>query len=80
MKSLTCDTFNKNCCTPEKGMCFKDQRGLDEKSWMAAAEKLSYLAYEDQCSPANPRIPMVKDMQEILEKSWTGEVISYKGR
>jgi acetaldehyde dehydrogenase/alcohol dehydrogenase len=61
-------------------MCFKDQRGLDEKTWMAAAEKLSYLAYEDQCSPANPRIPMVKDMQEILEKSWTGEVISYKGR
>ena len=24
------------------------------------------LAYEDQCSPANPRLPMVADMEEIL--------------
>lgn len=51
---------------------------LNENAWMDAVEKLSYLAYEDQCSPANPRIPMVKDMQEILRKAWTGEVITYK--
>lgn len=47
-------------------------QGLDEKAWMNAAEKLSYLAYEDQCSPANPRIPMVKDMEEIIKKSFNG--------
>ncbi|MBQ1385220.1 MAG: bifunctional acetaldehyde-CoA/alcohol dehydrogenase [Erysipelotrichales bacterium] len=58
-------------------MTFKDQ-GMDREKWMAASEKLSYLAYEDQCSPANPRVPMVKDMQEIIEKSYDGEVISYK--
>ena len=23
-------------------------------------------AYEDQCTPANPRMPIVKDMEEIL--------------
>ncbi|MCR5794665.1 MAG: bifunctional acetaldehyde-CoA/alcohol dehydrogenase [Solobacterium sp.] len=51
---------------------------LDEEKWMAAAEKLSYLAYEDQCSPANPRVPMVRDMEEILRKAWSGEVIRYK--
>ena len=60
-------------------MTFEAQ-GMDRETWMAAAEKLSYLAYEDQCSPANPRVPMVKDMQEIIEKSFDGEVISYKDR
>ena len=60
------------------GMNFSCLDYLNEKDWMGAVEKLSYLAYEDQCSPANPRIPMVADMQEILRKSWTGEVITYK--
>ena len=27
-------------------------------------------AYEDQCSPANPRMPMVKDMEEILRVTY----------
>ena len=53
---------------------------LNEEDWMNAVEKLSYLAYEDQCSPANPRVPMVRDMQEILKNAWTGEVIHYKHR
>ena len=53
---------------------------LNETDWFNAVEKLSYLAYEDQCSPANPRVPMVADMQEILKKSWSGEVIEYVHR
>ena len=43
-----------------------ESQGLDREAWMNATEKLSYLAYEDQCSPANPRVPMVADMQKIL--------------
>lgn len=31
-----------------------------------------YLAYEDQCSPANPRLPMVDHMQEIIEDAYYG--------
>ncbi len=61
-------------------MNFSSLDYLNEKDWFNAVEKLSYLAYEDQCSPANPRVPMVKDMQEILKKSWSGEVIEYKHR
>ncbi len=41
-------------------------QGLDRDIYMANVVKLSYLAYEDQCSPANPRVPMVEDMQKIL--------------
>ncbi|NLC97447.1 MAG: bifunctional acetaldehyde-CoA/alcohol dehydrogenase [Erysipelotrichaceae bacterium] len=52
-------------------MSFKAQ-GIDEKAWMDNTEKLAYLAYEDQCSPANPRIPMVNDIKEILTKAYKG--------
>lgn len=53
-------------------MNFKDQ-GIDEKEWLGAVEKLAYLAYEDQCSPANPRVPMVNDIKEILTKAYYGK-------
>ena len=52
-------------------MSFKDQ-GLDEKTYMDNLDKIAYLAYEDQCSPANPRVPMVEEMKEILVKAYNG--------
>ncbi len=53
-------------------MNFKSQN-LDESTYMNALEKLAYLAYEDQCSPANPRVPMVADMMEIMKKAYDTE-------
>ena len=53
-------------------MSFKEQ-GLDEKAFMEARRELAMMAYEDQCSPANPRLPMVADMEEILTKAYYGE-------
>ncbi|MDO5639755.1 MAG: bifunctional acetaldehyde-CoA/alcohol dehydrogenase [Neisseria sp.] len=53
-------------------MSFKEQ-GIDEQAFMAARRELALLAYEDQCSPANPRLPMVADMEEILTKAYYGE-------
>lgn len=52
-------------------MSFKEQ-GLDEKTYMDNLDKIAYLAYEDQCSPANPRVPMVEEMKEILVKAYNG--------
>ena len=57
-------------------MSFKEQ-GLDAKAWDAAKEKIAYLAYEDQCSPANPRVPMVTDMIDILRASYEGDTSYY---
>lgn len=53
-------------------MNFKSQ-GLDEKEYLAAVDKLAYLAYEDQCSPANPRVPLVEDMKQILKDAFYTE-------
>ena len=33
---------------------------------MDAVHRMAMNAYEDQCSPANPRMPVVKDMEKIL--------------
>ena len=55
-------------------MSFKEQ-GIEEKEFMAEVETIAYQAYEDQCSPANPRIPMVEDLQKILRRSYYGEAL-----
>ena len=52
-------------------MNFKAQ-GIDEKEWKKHSRELAFLAYEDQCSPANPRLPMVDHMQEIIEDAYYG--------
>ena len=57
-------------------MSFKEQ-GIDAKQWESTLEKIAYLAYEDQCSPANPRVPMVSDMVEILRASYDGDTSYY---
>ena len=52
-------------------MNLKDQ-GIDEKEFNNQIEEIAYLAYEDQCSPANPRLPLVTEMIEILKQSYKG--------
>ena len=44
----------------------------DEELWNSKLEKLAYLAYEDQCTPANPREPLVADMIQILKDAYKG--------
>lgn len=46
--------------------------GIAEEDWNAELERMAVLAYEDQCSPANPRVPLVEDMKEILRKAYKG--------
>ena len=52
-------------------MNFKAQ-GVNHKEWLATIHEIAMLAYEDQCSPANPRLPMVADMEEILADAYFG--------
>ena len=43
-----------------------------KKLGKTACMKIALLAYEDQCSPANPRLPMVADMEEIMADAYYG--------
>ena len=47
--------------------------GMSEKEWNDKIDRIAVLAYEDQCSPCNPRVPLVEDMKVILKKAYKGE-------
>lgn len=49
------------------------EQNIDEQEFLAARRELALLAYEDQCSPANPRLAMVEDMEEIMTKAYYGD-------
>ena len=52
-------------------MSFKDH-GVDYEAFKAELRQLSLDAYEDQCTPANPRLALLKDLEGIMEAAWFG--------
>ena len=47
--------------------------GVDEKEFMAKVDRLAEMAFEDQCTTANPRLPLVSEIKEILIQAYYGE-------
>ncbi|MEE3309469.1 bifunctional acetaldehyde-CoA/alcohol dehydrogenase [Sharpea azabuensis] len=45
-------------------------QGIGEAEWKESIHRMAMNAYEDQCTPANPRMPMVKDMERIFTESY----------
>lgn len=41
-------------------------QGITKEAWEESVHRMAMNAYEDQCTPANPRMPMVHDMENIL--------------
>ncbi|MBB4742756.1 acetaldehyde dehydrogenase/alcohol dehydrogenase [Actinoplanes octamycinicus] len=46
--------------------------GVDEQAFLAALPQQALNAYEDQCAPANPRMPMLADMQQLMRAAYYG--------
>ncbi|WP_431992772.1 bifunctional acetaldehyde-CoA/alcohol dehydrogenase [Streptomyces albogriseolus] len=46
--------------------------GIDERTFLDALPQQALNAYEDQCAPANPRMPMLDDMQAIMRAAYRG--------
>ncbi|MFJ7068265.1 bifunctional acetaldehyde-CoA/alcohol dehydrogenase [Streptomyces sp. NPDC101115] len=44
--------------------------GIDETAFITALPEQALNAYEDQCAPANPRMPMLDDMEEIMRAAY----------
>jgi acetaldehyde dehydrogenase/alcohol dehydrogenase len=44
--------------------------GVDKKQFMAKVSELADRAFEDQCTTANPRMPLVKELEEIYVKAF----------
>ena len=47
--------------------------GIDEKLFMQKLETLSEHAHEDQCTTANPRYPLISEIEELYKKAYYGK-------
>ena len=46
--------------------------GVDEDYFWSVLDQIGMRAYEDQCTPANPRIPLINDMKDIAVGAYYG--------
>ncbi|WP_437113690.1 hypothetical protein [Streptomyces roseoverticillatus] len=46
--------------------------GIDEGAFLDALPRQALNAFEDQCAPASPRMPMLDDMQDIMLTAYYG--------
>lgn len=51
--------------------------GISEKDWEEAMKKLPELAFDDQCTGANPRYPLFKEIEQMYRYAYDG-VIDFK--
>ena len=49
------------------------EAGVDEKEYLAAVDMLADRAFEDQCTTANPRVPLVTEIKQILLDAYYGK-------
>ncbi len=49
--------------------------GIPEDEFMAKVDMLSERAFEDQCTTANPRVPLVSEIKQILIDAYYGKEI-----
>ncbi|MEG1744356.1 MAG: iron-containing alcohol dehydrogenase, partial [Ruthenibacterium sp.] len=47
--------------------------GVKEGEFMSKLEELSYKAFEDQCTTANPVYPLVTEISELYKKAYYGK-------
>lgn len=46
------------------------ENGVEEKEFESKVEFLAERAFEDQCTTANPKLPLVSELAEIYRKAW----------
>lgn len=50
-------------------------QGVPEKEFIGRLDELAMRSYEDQCAPANPRLPMLEDMKDIMTAAYYGTTV-----
>lgn len=48
--------------------------GVSEAAFMAKVDELAELAFDDQCTGANPRYPQISEIKELYIKAYHGEI------
>jgi len=47
--------------------------GIDEKDFLDRLDEMALQAFDDQCTGANPRYPLVSEIKEMYLKAYYGE-------
>jgi acetaldehyde dehydrogenase/alcohol dehydrogenase len=47
-------------------------QGVPADEFMSRLDELAMRSYEDQCAPANPRMPMLADMKDLMAAAYLG--------
>ena len=61
-------TMNEKLGIPKS---FKEY-GINEEEYMNKLDTLANHAFEDQCTTANPRLPLVSELKKILIDAYYG--------
>ena len=51
------------------------EAGVDEQEFLSKVDMLADRAFEDQCTTANPRVPLVSELKQLLIDSYYGNEI-----
>lgn len=62
------DEMNEHLNIPKT---FKEA-GIEEQEFLAKVDMLADRSFEDQCTTANPRLPLVTELKQILLDSYYG--------
>ncbi|HGJ5856101.1 bifunctional acetaldehyde-CoA/alcohol dehydrogenase [Arsenophonus nasoniae] len=52
------------------------EAGVAEKDFLAKVDKLSEDAFDDQCTGANPRFPLIAELKQIMLDSYYGNIFT----
>ena len=57
----------------------KEIIGADkEAQYFAALDTMAENAFDDQCTGANPRYPLISDLKRILSDAWSAPILPLK--
>ncbi len=56
------------------------EAGVDEAKFLENLDEMSEAAFNDQCTGANPRYPLISEMKEIYLKAFYGEEVYNKNK
>ncbi len=54
--------------------------GIPEQEFLANLDKLSELAFDDQCTGGNARYPLISEIKELYLKAYYGEPVKHKNK
>ena len=49
--------------------------GIDEESFLASLDEMSEQAFDDQCTGANPRYPLISEIKQMYLNAYYGKEV-----